>query len=255
MKVRAIFRTGAGIVGQLTAFANPFPTRKHTAFRTRDPTIMNISLSMSKMQAVMTSAIALALFFPCLIQAEEIDALSQFKLHAREKDKCRLTPIDEGYLLEVDEGGQAIMAFQQEADSPRVGTVIKFTVTIRVESQTPKEITMRYGCRRKDGENITVNNKYKVTRKHHPNTSVVCISPTWAPNTKSRKSGLSLDSFRQEVAAIVAARRNGGDENIHLARGEKLTSEKNNGVHFSVEGAAMFARDLHAELTGQGVLE
>jgi lysophospholipase L1-like esterase len=503
----------------------------------------------------MVVAIAFTLACPCLIQAEQIDVLSQFKLHAREKDKCRLTPIDKGYLLEVDEGGQAIMAFQQNTDLPRVGTVIQFTVAIRVESQAAKEITMRYGCRLKEGKNNTINNKFKVTRKseslthsvrwttpkdamqgnpsfnisfwkpgryvisslsyssyfldegettiaplegsislddpniqfrgtryvrrfpdhieldrfrssyyqrddlafspskarstsgimlafrttsptvdlswgiephftgrkadfavlldgrvttthsfrltdvgksaritiqtgasqdhpvtcevtyptfsnpylvglrlapgekllplpasnkkvyvalgdsithgtgqkgatdktwawlfarqanlelfnlavgggkvsvpagqmladwkhidlitiligfndcmgaghtveeyrtsydalldairkNHSNTSIVCISPTWAPNTKSPKTGLSLSSFRQEVAAIVAARRNGGDENIFLARGEELTSEENNGVHFSTEGAAMFARDLNAELARQGV--
>jgi peptidoglycan/xylan/chitin deacetylase (PgdA/CDA1 family)/lysophospholipase L1-like esterase len=89
-------------------------------------------------------------------------------------------------------------------------------------------------------------NFLSIIREKHKNTKIFCISPTYTTNHTSTKSGIPISDFRKVVSNLVEKYSDKGDENIYLIEGEKISSEKNlrDPVHFSVEGASDFAKQL-----------
>ena len=90
-------------------------------------------------------------------------------------------------------------------------------------------------------------------RASHPKTKIFCISPLYTRKTVSEKTGVTIQEFRDVVAQITKQRQSAGDKNIFLIAGDKITSEKNlrgenapkDPVHLGVEGATLFADQLH----------
>jgi len=91
-------------------------------------------------------------------------------------------------------------------------------------------------------------------RKNHPETKIICISPTYPIDAKSKKTGIALNEFRKAVVKIVEERKAAGDSKIELVQGEKLTPS-NGGVHFSNEGAKAFAQALSGEVNRRNLLD
>jgi lysophospholipase L1-like esterase len=87
-------------------------------------------------------------------------------------------------------------------------------------------------------------------REKHPDTKIYCISMTYTTQLNSKKSKISVDDFRKVVREVVAKRQNNGDKNLFLVKGEDLTTKANlkDKVHFSVDGAKLFADALYQEI-------
>ena len=83
-------------------------------------------------------------------------------------------------------------------------------------------------------------------RTTQPVTPIYCITLTVCAAEDSAKDGYTLDDYRTALATLVAARQAAGDCNLHLIRGEELTTidDLSDGAHFSVAGAANFATEL-----------
>ena len=91
-------------------------------------------------------------------------------------------------------------------------------------------------------------------RKTHPETRIICITPTYPIDVKSKKTGIALNEFRKAVVKLVEERKKAGDNNIFLVHGEKLTPH-NKKVHFTPEEATAFAKDLSKELNQRKLLD
>lgn len=93
-------------------------------------------------------------------------------------------------------------------------------------------------------------------RVNHPRTRLFCISPLYTRKTVSEKTGITIQEFRDVVEQTIKTRRSKGDKNIFLIAGDKITSEKNlrgqaaptDPVHLGIEGASLFADQLHKEI-------
>ncbi len=130
---------------------------------------------------------------------------------------------------------------------------------LRDDFETIDYITILAGYNDYAGEG-TDTNTYKrryntvldFIRAAHPETKIFCITPTFARRYYSQTSGLPITDFRTALANLVTQRQNLGDENLYLIRGEEITSyanlhdstQSNDPVHFTVEGAALFADSL-----------
>ncbi len=93
-------------------------------------------------------------------------------------------------------------------------------------------------------------------RKNHPVTEIICISPTYSKfgSTPSDKSGLTMEPFREAVVRLVKETQKAGDKHIRLVRGEELSSENTGNLHFTPEGAKIFAEAMCAEVEKRGIL-
>ena len=80
----------------------------------------------------------------------------------------------------------------------------------------------------------------------HKATRIYCVSLTHTSNEVSVKTGIPADDFRAVVKHVVRELRNKGDQNIHFIGGETITSDIHlkDAVHFSEDGAALFASEL-----------
>ncbi|MCK4919656.1 MAG: hypothetical protein KAS71_01340 [Bacteroidales bacterium] len=114
-------------------------------------------------------------------------------------------------------------------------------------------LTMLIGYNDYNGEGIDTieyRSRYmqflRTFREVHDSTSIHCLSMTYTTNTISVKTGISSDDFRAVVRHIVAELNAEGDHNIFFIEGDEISSELNlnDVVHFSEEGALLFAGDL-----------
>ncbi len=87
-------------------------------------------------------------------------------------------------------------------------------------------------------------------RANHPETRIYCISHPYTKNETNKKTGITLDQFRQTLADLVDERR-ATDTNLFYIAGKSISSEKNlrankpkDPAHFCIEGAALFADEL-----------
>ena len=89
-----------------------------------------------------------------------------------------------------------------------------------------------------------------ILREKHPDTKIYCISLTHTTQKISKKSKIPVDDYRKVVREIVAKRQNNGDKNIFFVKGGDITTKANlrDKVHFSVEGAKLFADALYQEI-------
>jgi lysophospholipase L1-like esterase len=89
-----------------------------------------------------------------------------------------------------------------------------------------------------------------IIREKHKTTKIFCITPTYTTNHTSAKSGIPISDFRKVVIGLVEKYSKKGDKNIYLIEGEKISTEKDlkDPVHFSIEGAGEFAKQLTEEM-------
>jgi len=89
-----------------------------------------------------------------------------------------------------------------------------------------------------------------ILREKHKDTKIYCISMTYTTQNISKKSQIPADDFRKVVREIVEKRQNNGDKNIFLVKGEDITTKANlnDKVHFSVDGAKLFAEALYQQI-------
>ena len=105
-------------------------------------------------------------------------------------------------------------------------------------------------------DTTTYKNRYDAVlnsiREKHPQSDIFCITPTYTRQDSSKKTGIPVSDFRKAVANLVHHRQAQGDAHLFLIYGERITSEanlkdpatSNDPVHFSVDGAALFADSL-----------
>jgi peptidoglycan/xylan/chitin deacetylase (PgdA/CDA1 family)/lysophospholipase L1-like esterase len=94
-------------------------------------------------------------------------------------------------------------------------------------------------------------------REKHPFTEIFCITQTYTRQDTSKSSGLPIDDFRKALANLVKEKQCLGDGYLYLIRGEQITSAANlkdpavskDPVHFTAEGAALFADSLAAKIS------
>ena len=115
-------------------------------------------------------------------------------------------------------------------------------------------MTVLIGYNDYNNEGITAEDYYyrlgmflRTVREKHPTTKIFCITQTYTTQTKSKVTGISINQFRQKVVDIVSELQTNGDSNIYLIQGECITSQINlkDAVHFSVNGAKLFADSLY----------
>ena len=82
--------------------------------------------------------------------------------------------------------------------------------------------------------------------KDHPKAKIYCITPTATKRIQPKRGNLSIDDIRQAEADIVKNLQENGYKNIYLIHGPEIsdTSMLNDMVHFNIEGAAKFAKEL-----------
>ena len=105
-------------------------------------------------------------------------------------------------------------------------------------------------------DTTTYKNRYDAVlnsiREKHPQSDIFCITPTYTRQDSSKKTGIPISDFRKAVANLVHHQQAQGDAHLFLIYGERITSEanlkdpatSNDPVHFSVDGAALFADSL-----------
>ncbi len=83
-------------------------------------------------------------------------------------------------------------------------------------------------------------------RKVQPDARIYCILPTTSKRTTSKKGNDSLDDIRNAEKEIIRSFQEKGDKNLFVINGKALTtiSDLHDDVHFSVDGAAKFAKEL-----------
>ncbi len=125
---------------------------------------------------------------------------------------------------------------------------------IRDDFEKIEMITVLIGFNDYNGKGISTEeytkrytNVLTILREKHPNTKIYCISMTYTTQNISKKSQIPADDFRKVVREVVAKRQNNGDKNIFLIKGEEITNKANlkDKVHFSVDGAKLFADALY----------
>ena len=110
-------------------------------------------------------------------------------------------------------------------------------------------------------DTITYKQRYAQTldfiRENHCETKIFCITPTFTLRTHSSTSGLPISDFRIALENLINQRIAEGDSNLYLIKGDEITSyanlhdstTSNDPVHFTIEGAAMFADSLAKKIT------
>ncbi len=125
-------------------------------------------------------------------------------------------------------------------------------------------ITMLIGYNDYNSQGIDTNTykqRYTETldfiREKHRDTKIFCITPTFTLRTHSSTSGLPISDFRIALENLINQRIAEGDSNLFLIKGDKISSyanlhdstTSNDPVHFTIEGAAMFADSLAEKIT------
>ncbi len=94
-------------------------------------------------------------------------------------------------------------------------------------------------------------NYLKEIRHNQPKANIYCITLTHTRATGNERTGLTPDDFRKALKHLVYQLQSEGDSRLHLIEGDKITSEANlradvlsDKVHFGIEGAALFAKEL-----------
>lgn len=129
-----------------------------------------LGMDYRKRLAVIPLVAILAISSCCSLGAQSVSVLPDMVLTTRTKDKCRFVQSGDHRVLEIDEGGQAILALRQWNDVPPKGSVIQFKASIRSVSATGKEITVRCGYQLKEGRKVSANRKHKISPKSQPLT-------------------------------------------------------------------------------------
>ena len=128
---------------------------------------------------------------------------------------------------------------------------------IRDEFDHIDMMTILIGYNDYNGEGIDIvtytqryNNVISTIRSTHPTTKLFCITMTTTTNNTALKTGIAADDFRNVVTTIVNEKKQAGDLNIFLIKGEDLTTESdlNDPVHLNVVGASNFADGLYAKI-------
>lgn len=91
----------------------------------------------------------------------------------------------------------------------------------------------------------------KEIRRNQPKANIYCITLTHTRATENERTGVTPNEFRIALKHLVYQLQSEGDGRLHLIEGEKITSEANlrtevltDKVHFGIEGAALFAKEL-----------
>ncbi len=144
--------------------------------------------------------------------------------------------------LAVGGGKVSVKAGEMLADWPHIDLI---TILIGVNDRGSGDTVERY--------HDEYTRLIQAIRKNHPVTEIICISPTYAKNGSipSDKSGLTLGAFREAVVHLVEETQKAGDRHLHLVRGEELSGENTGKLHFTPEGANIFAEAMHAEIDGK----
>jgi lysophospholipase L1-like esterase len=103
-----------------------------------------------------------------------------------------------------------------------------------------------------------VDNLLSTVRQKHPETKIFCITQTYTRRDTSKNSDVPVEDIRKALANLVKSRIRSGDMNLFLINGDKITSEANlkdpsvssDPVHFSIQGAALFADSLERKIRG-----
>ncbi len=87
--------------------------------------------------------------------------------------------------------------------------------------------------------------------KDHPKAKIYCITPTATKRTQPKRGDLSIEDIRRAEADIVKSLQEKGYKNIYLIHGPEIsdTSMLNDVVHFNIEGAAKFAKELENKVS------
>jgi len=88
-------------------------------------------------------------------------------------------------------------------------------------------------------------------RKNQPLAKSYCITLTYTRATENTKTGIKPEQYREALNSLVMDLQRKGDDKLFVIEGDKMTSNKNlrqdkmeDKVHFSIEGAALFAEEL-----------
>ncbi|TAJ14532.1 hypothetical protein DMA11_05005 [Marinilabiliaceae bacterium JC017] len=89
-------------------------------------------------------------------------------------------------------------------------------------------------------------------RKNQPKATIFCISLTHTRSTGNESTGVAPDDYRQALKSLIEEFKTNGDNNLVFVAGDKITTEANlrqdkldDLTHFGIEGAALFAEELH----------
>jgi len=92
----------------------------------------------------------------------------------------------------------------------------------------------------------------KTIRHHQPNAEIYCITLTHTRAVANDRTGVKPEAFRMALKHLVYQLQSEGDTRLHLVKGQDISSEANlradvisDKVHFSIEGAALFAKALY----------
>ena len=102
-------------------------------------------------------------------------------------------------------------------------------------------------------EYVAAYTKYvKTIRTHQPNAKIYCISLTHTRASGNVRSGVVPEEYRVALKQLVDKCISKGDNKIVFVAGDAITSEANlrqdllkDKVHFSIEGARLFADALY----------
>ena len=91
----------------------------------------------------------------------------------------------------------------------------------------------------------------KTLAKDHPDAKIYCITPTFTNATAPKNGSVTIDEIRNAEKKAVEALRKKGYKNIFVINGPDISGPENlkpkgskDKVHFTVEGAALFAKEL-----------
>lgn len=102
-------------------------------------------------------------------------------------------------------------------------------------------------------EYVSAYTKYLTTiRANQPKAKIYCISLTHTRASGNSKTHVVPDDYRKALKHLVQDFKQKGDSNLVFVAGDAITSETNlrqqplkDKVHFSIEGASLFANELY----------
>jgi lysophospholipase L1-like esterase len=142
--------------------------------------------------------------------------------------------------LSVGGGKVSIPTAEMLADWEKIDliTILIGYNDLHFDKKSPEEYGKKY------------NELLDTIRKNHPETPIFCITPLYTKKPVSEKTGHSIQQFRETLVELIGT-RNADDTNIHLIRGEEITSEKSlrqdrpsDPVHLGIGGAAQLAEEM-----------
>ena len=91
----------------------------------------------------------------------------------------------------------------------------------------------------------------KMLADDHPEAKIYCITPTFTNATDPKNGSVTLDAIRKAEKQAVEKLKKKGYKNLYVINGPDISGPENlkpaeskDKVHFTVEGAAMFAESL-----------